>query len=629
MSGFATLGICEEAVDEKTINLHFSQPMILHRNGFAEINVEGAPTMLYHAGKPKMPFFTTTMRLPFGTKIVDVKCEIQEVKTVVLSNKISPAPKPIVYGKDVPEYEMDETIYSSDELFPDNWFSYDTGGGLDKNNRHTTFLTLRVYPVRYNPVRNLIYHVRDVKLTISYKKPDTDPFPETSSYDLVVIAPSTFYNELRRLIDHKNRQGVDTLFKPLEEIYEEYNGVDKPEDIKYFIKDALETLGIKYVLLVGGLKSLLWAIARDDPNQGTKDWYLPVRYTNLKDMGSIYDPGCISDLYYADIYDGEGKFSSWDSNNDGFFASWRLGLPRDTLDLYPDVYVGRLPCRNNYEVKIMVDKIIDYESLTYGQDWFKRMVVVGGDSHEDEGTNYYEGEMVCEKVLSAYMTDFTPIRLYASHRDTGGLVPSTEDIVSTVSDGCGFLLFDGHGHPGSWNTHWPGVFNWEDTPGGIHIYEFMGLTNNGEYPICLVGGCHNSQFNVTFFATLLKHPFMWTWGMPVPECWSWWLTRKIGGGSIATFGNTGLGIGWVGGEEDLNGDGVAEPVCLEGLGGYMEILFFKTYSEGVDILGEVWGGTLTGYLNAFPGMKNQVDCKTIQQWPIIGDPSLKIGGYSQ
>jgi hypothetical protein len=26
-------------------------------------------------------------------------------------------------------------------------------------------------------------------------------------------------------------------------------------------------------------------------------------------------------------------------------------------------------------------------------------------------------------------------------------------------------------------------------------------------------------------------------------------------------------------------------------------------------------------------MKDQTDCKTVQEWPLIGDPSLKIGGY--
>jgi len=449
---------------------------------------------------------------------------------------------------------------------------------------------------------------------------------------MVIIAPSEFSGELQKLIDHKNSHNVATTLKTLEDIYGEYNGVDNPEQIKYFIKDALDTWNIKYVMLVGGMKSLLWGASKDDANQGTKDWHLPVRYTNNKEVGGTHDPGFISDLYYADIYDGEGNFSSWDldkhGNSDGIFANWKFGAQRDILDLYPDVYVGRLACRNTYEVKIMVNKIINYETSTAGSSWFSKMVGVGGDSHHDAGTNYVEGEVVCDYIFETYMADFDPVKLYASYKDTDPQhTPSADNIKREISAGCGFLLFDGHGHPGSWNTHWPGEFNWADTPGGITCYDFPKLSNGDKLPICIVGGCHNSQFNITLFATLLEKPYMWTHGFAFPECFSWWLTRKIGGGSIATMGNTGLGYGAVGNHDDVDGDGVDLPDTLEAVGGYQILNFYKTYNEGIDILGEVWGGAQRKYLDTFPGMEDQIDCKTVEQWPLLGDPSLKIGGY--
>jgi len=616
ISSFAALGMGEEAVfDNKAIGIQFLEPCVIEGETYIELDVEGANARLYHAGEPMLPMHTKTLSFPFGTKIVGIKCETGEVKSMVLSDKIVPAPKPVIRGmsKGAPEYEENEFIYNSDSLFPDNWFSYHTGGGLDANNEHKTFFTLRVYPVRYSPAMDTIYYVENLDLKIIYEEPDTDPFPENSAYDMVIIAPSKFSGELGKLVDHKNEYNVATTLKTTEEIYNEYTGVDKPEQIKYFIKDALDTWNIKYVMLVGGMKSLLWGASKDDANQGTKDWYLPVRYTNNKEMGGTHDPGFISDLYYADIYDGEGNFSSWDSNGDGIFAKWsQFAGGKDILDFYPDVYVGRLACRNNYEVKIMVDKIINYETGTSGSPWFNKMVGIGGDSHDDAG-----------------MADFDPVKLYASYKDTDPQhIPSADNIKREISAGCGFLLFDGHGHPGSWNTHWPGEFNWGDTPGGITCYDFPKLSNGDKLPICLVGGCHNSQFNITLLATLLEKPYMWTHGFAFPECFSWWLTRKIGGGSIATMGNTGLGYGAVGDHGDVDGDGVDLPDTLEAVGGYQIHMFFKTYSEGVDILGEVWGGAQSKYLDTFPGMDDQIDCKTVEQWPLLGDPSLKIGGYS-
>jgi hypothetical protein len=275
----------------------------------------------------------------------------------------------------------------------------------------------------------------------------------------------------------------------------------------------------------------------------------------------------------------------------------------------------------------MVKKIIEYEGSPADPSWFNRMMVIGGDSHDDVGTNYLEGELVGDKALT-FMPGFTGVKLYASNQNGGGLVCSPEDIVAEWRKGAGFVLFDGHGNPGSWNTHWPGIFNWGNTPGGLGVSDIWKLNNKGKYPVVLVGACHNSQFNVTLLSTLLDYPFMWTYGQPVPECWSWRLVRKINGGAIACMGSTGLGYGYVGEHGDIDGDGNNEPDTLEGLGGYTEVTFFKVYNQGVDILGDVWGTTISNYLDVFPPMVDQIQMKSVQEWPILGDPSLKIGGYS-
>jgi hypothetical protein len=133
---------------------------------------------------------------------------------------------------------------------------------------------------------------------------------------------------------------------------------------------------------------------RDDANQGSKGWYVPVRYTNLWDNPKFplaaevttFDPGVISDLYYSDIYEYGGAFSSWDPNGDGMFAAWRKpGVENDSaLDLSPDIAIGRLACTSVSEVKTVVKKIITYETTTYGAEWFKKMTVISGDGFLDQ-----------------------------------------------------------------------------------------------------------------------------------------------------------------------------------------------------------------------------------------------------
>ena len=51
----------------------------------------------------------------------------------------------------------------------------------------------------------------------------------------------------------------------------------------------------------------------------------------------------VSDLYYADIYNGTGGFSSWDSNTNNIFGEYHWEGQTDAVDLHPDVYLTRLP----------------------------------------------------------------------------------------------------------------------------------------------------------------------------------------------------------------------------------------------------------------------------------------------
>ena len=128
-------------------------------------------------------------------------------------------------------------------------------------------------------------------------------------YDLVIIAPEKFSTAIQPLIEHKNSHEIETFLKTTEDIYDEYQGRDEAEQIKYFIKDAIEQNHVSYVLLMGGKQGQL------------SSWHIPVRYSNLDD-GDRYT-FFISDLYYADIYkNGTTDFEDWDSDGDGIFAEW-------------------------------------------------------------------------------------------------------------------------------------------------------------------------------------------------------------------------------------------------------------------------------------------------------------------
>jgi hypothetical protein len=80
----------------------------------------------------------------------------------------------------------------------------------------------------------------------------------TDSYDLLIIAPDNWKDELESFQQHKKDHGIRTIVAGLNDIYSgKYfvaDGRDSAEQIKYFIKNALDAWNISYVLLVGGRK---------------------------------------------------------------------------------------------------------------------------------------------------------------------------------------------------------------------------------------------------------------------------------------------------------------------------------------------------------------------------------------
>lgn len=402
----STLGAASTKINQQTtvtLSEHLTTPMIQMRstdNGeYLLLELSDTSTYQTTAGQPQLPKIVHTVELPFAATDIKVTLTPQDITTRHVEQEIKPATPLLPL---TPEYQSaaaqttmkDDQTYAMTTPYPESWYTTKVGVGLNKNNEHVTFVTINYYPIRYTPTTGTLLIATTADVTVTYTPPNHTPFPAKAVYNLVIIAPKAFEEALAPLVDFKNNLGVATFLKTTEDIYATYPGRDNPEKIKYFIKDAMETQGVTYVLLVGGLKNVVISKPRDDQNQGNKDWYLPVRYTNLWDNpkfpltaeAAIFDPGVISDLYYADVYGPNGSFSSWDPNGDGVFAAWnRPGIENDTgIDLYPDVALGRLPCTSVAEVKTVVKKIMTYETTTYGSDWFNKMTVISGDGFLDQ-----------------------------------------------------------------------------------------------------------------------------------------------------------------------------------------------------------------------------------------------------
>lgn len=602
-------------VTNKTLSLQCSsQPIILEQAESIIIELKEMTSQLIQPNKPVLPIIVKTYQIPYGSKNIQVTCTPQDINTMVLTKKIMAAYiAPLSKISGIKTSVKDGGIYNRTLFYPNSWYRYTIGAGCDSNGNEIISIKIVCYPVRYSPANNQIEYTTSFDIGLTYEAPFTT-IQTNETYDMVIIAPESFKSKLQPLIDFKNSKGLKTTFKAVEEILETYTGADPPEQVKYFIKDVYDTWGIHYVLLVGGLKSHLYANDKDTRSAGWKAWWVPVRYVAIPQDD---DEGCLSDLYYGCLYNSTGGFDSWDSNGDGVYTAWNApGVATDTFDLYPEVYVGRLPVTNKREVGNIVKKIITYESTSPDEKpWYKNFVGIGGKTF-----GYYagkpDGEYLCDLTYNYTknaIADLNLVPVYSTNKNTSGLTPITKDIQKAISQGAGYVDFQGHGNPFVWDTIWfDGTYpnNW---CGGITLYNFLKLSNGEKLPIVIVGGCHNGLYNVSLLKAMRDKTGSqyFCYGLPIPVCFSWGLVVKYPGGAIASTGCTGFGMGYQGNPVSLSAE--------------LEANFFYQIGNGSTNLGQAYSGAIQKFLDEEE--INQVEAFVITNWALFGDPSLRLGGY--
>lgn len=583
LSGLGAVAIQNDDSNVEQLSISFSQPILKNEEQYITVNTNEANSFLMSQGKPMLPSYEQSFKYPFGTKIKSVTITPKNIKEITLIKKITPTPKMVQVGQKV-EINSNAVEYGN-EPYPENWFIYKTFSGIEGKERKT-IVKIEAYPIKYYPGENKIQWASSFDINIVYETPKA-PLTPFADYSFVILTPSEFSSQLSSLVSHKIGRGITTKLVTLTEVnsgtYFPATGRDDQEKIKYFIKNAIENWATSNVLLVGSSSKF------------------PIRLTHvfIEDDPQYGDEIFVSDLYYADIYDGEGGFSSWDSNGNNIFGEYNWNNQYDEVDLHPDVHLGRWACRNSNEVTACVNKDINYEtSQAYQQDWFLDLVVVGGDSFPGDTAEVDEGEYINQKVIDL-MTGFLPNKLWASLGKLSGVLPSgVTNIINAINDGCGFVDFSGHGNTNIWSTHPHENQNtWLPTPSaGIWNVQIQTLSNGNKLPIVTVEACSTSKFNVD------------------PNCFNWAFMYNTNGGAIGTFGATGIGYGYI-------GAGVAS-----GLIGKIGLDTFRAYKlNDAQTFGEMWSKALDRYIKI---SMQDADYKTVEEWQSFGDPTIAIAEES-
>jgi parallel beta-helix repeat protein len=549
-------------ISEKHIDLSVTPPEAVKVGYYDWLKIPDA-SYISTPGHPMLPIKSVVVKLPLNSNVTQIVAKIENVP-LTENYFIMPALTPVQAGSTEPLNmpSPDQTIYGRDELYPNEWYVYRVGNGLDpESNRRVQYVSFYFYPLRYLPTHQKILLAQHVSFTITYTEPAEEPTAQTLLKNLIITS-DTLEPYAGQLATYKNSTGISSRAVNLTWVYKNYGGIDRQEQIRNCIKDFATKCGINYVTIFG------------DADQ------VPVRsvFVNDTEAGEPYVP---TDLYYSDL-DG-----TWDDNNDGIYGDRRY----DNVDGIPDVYVGRIPPSLASYAQTAVDKIIGYQQqFNTSESWTQRVVLSAGTGSGDGFSNPFGIAFPFLKNYTANMNiNKNIVKLYEAY---GNL--STGSMASEVNKGALFVNFAGHGNPDMWLFYW--VNPWLGWYNGYGIVDVQKLTNGFKLPVVTTMACSTARFDDQ-------------------DCIGEWFVLQPNGGSIAYFGATRIAWGysdqWI--TTGLMGE-IDWRIYQNFYEGWTRLgqMWGQTAKEYVQ--NHIWNYE---YASVY-------DVKTLMEFVLLGDPTIRI-----
>jgi uncharacterized repeat protein (TIGR01451 family) len=477
---------------------------------FYRVSIPGH-TPSYSEGKPELPVLSRLITIPEGA---EYKIRISDVKNTRLhpsSKKI----KGILYPAQESEtksltqrkkdFKIDRDLYASKTTIPSDTVIIESLG-MVRNNR---LYNISIKPVRYNPRTNSIEVITSMKIEISNivtvgskseKKSEEsllftesleksvlnyDPEDQITGFSdkpikMVILTDTTFRKLLSPFIRWKTQKGFDikVLYRG-----KKYAG-DTYAEIKTTLSNIYNTSDPKpeYLLIIGDTKKV------------------PTLLT-----GSNYN----TDMYYGE-FDGTG-------------------------DYIPEMYIGRLPVSDTTQLKIVTDKIIQYEKYEFeaNNTFHSRALVSGGTDAANvkiiNGQIYY--------AISNYINNAKKLTEYHFYYEQA-LKPNAEDSIRKLTrKGLSFINYTGHGD----------AYGWLDPL--LMSGDLDTVTNTNMYPFIISNACQTSTFsNASTFGNRMllaeKKGAIGFIGGAADTFWDEDFYWAVGPGAITsepTYAGTGLG----------------------------------------------------------------------------------------
>ncbi len=377
--------------------------------------------------------------------------------------------------------------------------------------------------------------------------PTYRPTLDGSPVEYVIITSAALEPEFQVLADWKTKKGVQAVVRTLEWITTSYPGVDRAEKLRNFVTDAYENWGTLWVLLGG------------DSDQ------VPLRYASHA-LNTPPEP-IPTDLYFSCL-DG-----NWNADGDAVFGE---GIPPgypaggDSVDLAPEVFVGRAPVSTPAQVGVFVSKVIDYEQAIFASNRYPSSALLLGERLSPSS----DGGAYCEDVRQRLPAGMRVVRMYEEYPSYPGALPELRvTVIDSLNAGFGLVHHVGHGYR---NTMSVG-------DGTLSNADIDNLTNGGRQSVVYAINCSSAAFD---YAAIGER-----------------FLRNLNGGGVAYIGSS-----------RIASSGDSRPFQNE----FYEVVF----QDSVTSVGKAVGYSKLPFI---PGSQSETSYRWVQfSLTLLGDPEMPI-----
>jgi len=282
------------------------------------------------------------------------------------------------------------------------------------------------------------------------------PLQTSELVDVLIVTVAQYVDALEALRGWLYSKGYIAETLCVDSISDAYEGRDVPERIRNCIKDYYQNRGLGWVIL--------WGDTEDVPTR------VGYAFTYGKEYDSEDFQQC--DFYFSDL-DG-----SWNADGDDLWGEYI----QDEIDMYPDVFVGRVPVGTVHQAWSFVSKLLEYEGV--GEEAlpldYETRVMFWACQLDDEPT--WGGDCKDKIVASGIFPEYIELSTFYDRDGTSG----KDNILEALNSGFGLINNVGH------STYWAASAK-HDVPDSQKEYitriDFSRLRNAPRYSVLYSTGC--------------------------------------------------------------------------------------------------------------------------------------------